>query len=108
MDINRERAGAFVQKIEKALSPLDGKTIAVLGLAFKPNTDDMREAKSVEVIARLTAAGAAVRAYDPVAMPNARRMLPASVRYWLRVPLDRPPDGPAGVRRRRGPARGNA
>lgn len=81
VEINRERAAVFVQRIEKALSPLDGKTVAVLGLAFKPNTDDMREAKSVEVIARLTAAGVTVRAYDPVAMPNARRVLPAPVQY---------------------------
>src|SRR6476659_4771073 len=50
VDINRERAGHFVDLIVKALGPLDGRVIAVLGLAFKPNTDDMREAKSVEVV----------------------------------------------------------
>ena len=58
----------------------------MLGLAFKPNTDDMREAKSVEVIERLLELGATVRAYDPVAMANARRMLPAAVDL-LRVAL---------------------
>jgi UDPglucose 6-dehydrogenase len=81
VEINRERAGHFVDIIAKALGPLDGRVIAVLGLAFKPNTDDMREAKSVEVIQGLLRQGAAVRAYDPVAMPNARRVLPAAVTY---------------------------
>jgi UDPglucose 6-dehydrogenase len=81
VEVNRERAGHFVTMIEKTLNPMDGRVIGVLGLAFKPNTDDMREAKSVEVISRLTQMGAIVRAYDPVATDNARRMLPASVVY---------------------------
>src|SRR5205807_1582610 len=67
MDINRDRAAHFVEMVEKALNPMDGRVIAVLGLAFKPNTDDMREAKSIDVICGLLAAGASVRAYDPVA-----------------------------------------
>src|SRR5258707_840857 len=71
VDVNRERAGHFVETMEKALNPMDGRVIAVLGLAFKPNTDDMREAKSIEVISGLRAAGAVVRAYDPVATANA-------------------------------------
>jgi len=53
----------------------------VLGLAFKPNTDDMREAKSVEVIQLLRKAGAHIRAYDPAAMDNARGLLPAAVTF---------------------------
>ncbi len=81
VDTNRERAAHFVGLIEKALSPLDDKTIAVLGLAFKPNTDDMREAKSVEVIRHLVERGATVRAYDPVATDNARPLLPPGVIY---------------------------
>jgi UDPglucose 6-dehydrogenase len=76
VEVNRERAPHFVALIEKALAPLDGKTVAVLGLAFKPNTDDMREAKSVELITRLLALGTSVRAYDPVAEANARKVLP--------------------------------
>src|SRR5256712_11709974 len=79
VEINQERAGHFVRMIEKALAPLDDKRVAVLGLAFKPNTDDMREAKSIEVVARLVQLGAQVHAYDPVAMENAKRVLPASV-----------------------------
>jgi UDPglucose 6-dehydrogenase len=80
-DINRERATHLVENVGKALGPLDDKVVAVLGLAFKPNTDDMREAKSVEVIHLLHQAGARVRAYDPVAMDNARPLLPAAVAF---------------------------
>src|SRR5215831_6258000 len=74
-EINRERGQHLVHMVEKAMGPLDERTVAVLGLAFKPNTDDMREAKSLEVVRLLRAAGAKVRAYDPVAMDNARRLL---------------------------------
>ncbi len=80
-EINRERAAYFVGKLRKVLAPLDDKIIAVLGLAFKPNTDDMREAKSVEVIRLLHEAGVTVKAYDPVAGENAKRLLPDSVRF---------------------------
>src|SRR5213594_2079345 len=79
VEINQERASHFVRMMERALAPLDDKRVVVLGLAFKPNTDDMREAKSIEVVARLVQLGAQVRAYDPVAMENAKRVLPASV-----------------------------
>ena len=81
VEINAERASHFVRMIEKALAPLDDKRVAVLGLAFKPNTDDMREAKSIEIAARLVELGAQIRAYDPVAAENARRVLPAGVVY---------------------------
>ncbi|HET9492437.1 MAG TPA: UDP-glucose/GDP-mannose dehydrogenase family protein [Methylomirabilota bacterium] len=81
IDINRDRVSHFVEKIRKTLDPLDDKTLAILGLAFKPNTDDMREAKSIEVIGRVLALGARVRAYDPVAVPNARKALSAAVSY---------------------------
>ena len=81
VEINRERAPRLVEMVRKVLSPLDDKTVAVLGLAFKPNTDDMREAKSVEVIQQLHTAGATIRAYDPVATDNARALLPAGVTY---------------------------
>ena len=80
-EINRERAQHFVETMRKALGPLDDKVVAVLGLAFKPNTDDMREAKSVEVVALLHEAGAKIKAYDPVATENARRLLPRGVTY---------------------------
>jgi UDPglucose 6-dehydrogenase len=79
VEINRERASHLVEMTRKAMGPLEDKTVAVLGLAFKPNTDDMREAKSLEVVRALHAAGAQIRAYDPVAMENARSMMPPGV-----------------------------
>ena len=81
VDVNRDRAGHFVDLVVKALGPLDGRVVAVLGLAFKPNTDDMREAKAVEVVERLLELGATVRVYDPVAMNHARKTLPDAVIY---------------------------
>jgi UDPglucose 6-dehydrogenase len=71
MDINRDQRRQVIHKLRESLGKLDQKTITVLGLAFKPNTDDMREASSVEIIHLLQSEGAHVRAYDPVAMVNA-------------------------------------
>jgi UDPglucose 6-dehydrogenase len=79
VEINKERASHLVDMMRKAMGGLEDKTIAVLGLAFKPNTDDMREAKSIEVVRLLHAAGAQVRAYDPVAMANAKALMPEGV-----------------------------
>ena len=79
VEINRERAAHLVEMMRKALGGLEDRTIAVLGLAFKPNTDDMREAKSLEVVRVLHAAGAQIRAYDPVAMENAKALMPEGV-----------------------------
>ena len=76
VEINKERALHLVDMMRKAMGDLEDKTIAVLGLAFKPNTDDMREAKSLEVVRLLHAAGVDVRAYDPVAMDNAKALMP--------------------------------
>src|SRR5881397_1761394 len=81
VDVNAERAAHFVSMIERALAPLDARRIAILGLAFKPNTDDMRDAKSIEVVTRLVELGATVCAYDPVAMTNARKILPTVIEY---------------------------
>jgi UDPglucose 6-dehydrogenase len=81
VDVNTGRSAHFVSMIERVLTPLSTRRIAVLGLAFKPNTDDMREAKSVEVITRLVELGATVCVYDPIAMTNARKMLPTLVEY---------------------------
>jgi UDPglucose 6-dehydrogenase len=76
MDINRDQRRRLVLKVRDALGGLKDRCIGVLGLSFKPNTDDMREAPSVEVIRLLLSEGALVRAYDPVAMPVARKLLP--------------------------------
>jgi UDPglucose 6-dehydrogenase len=76
MEINHYQRRAVVRKLEQALGSLRGKTVGLLGLAFKPNTDDMREAPSIHVAHMLRTAGAHVRAYDPVAMKVAARMVP--------------------------------
>jgi len=81
ININKERAIRFVNKIKERMNPLADKTLGVLGLAFKPNTDDMREAKSIEIINLLLGEGAKIKAYDPVAMKNARKVLPPEVIY---------------------------
>ncbi|MEE9284928.1 MAG: UDP-glucose/GDP-mannose dehydrogenase family protein [Dehalococcoidia bacterium] len=79
--INHERKRRLVASLRDALWVLKGKTIAVWGLAFKPNTDDIREAPAFEVIELLLSEGCLVRAYDPVAMPNARAYLGDRVAY---------------------------
>ncbi len=77
MDINTDQRKAPIRKVKKLLGgSLEGKIIGLLGLAFKPNTDDMREAPSVDIAWDLLRERAKVRAYDPVAMDNARRLLP--------------------------------
>jgi UDPglucose 6-dehydrogenase len=76
MDINQSARERFVGKVETLLGDLTGKTIGILGLSFKPNTDDIREAPSLEIIAALQNAGAKVKAYDPVAMENASELMP--------------------------------
>src|SRR4051812_44921197 len=79
---NECRKRAMVKKVAAALGkPLRGKTVAVLGLTFKANTDDMREAPSITLIAGLIDAGARVRAFDPVGMDVARTVLPLEVVY---------------------------
>ena len=74
--VNDNRKRAMARKVSHALSgDIRGKTIAVLGLTFKPNTDDMREAPSIPLIAALQDMGASVRAYDPVGMEQSREFL---------------------------------
>jgi UDPglucose 6-dehydrogenase len=70
----RQRDVAF-EKIRALAGDLRGKTVALLGLSFKPNTDDMRDAPSIPIIERIQAAGAKVRAFDPVAMAEAGKVL---------------------------------
>jgi UDPglucose 6-dehydrogenase len=75
MDINRDQRREVVHKLRELLGTLDEKVLGVLGLAFKPNTDDMRGAPSVELIHLFQSEGAEIRAYDPVAMVNAGHYL---------------------------------
>lgn len=74
--INKGRIDRFVEKLRGALWVVRGKQLGVLGLAFKPNTDDIRFAPAIDLVQRLLAEGAKVRAYDPEAMDRARAVLP--------------------------------
>jgi UDPglucose 6-dehydrogenase len=76
MEINNDRRPMAVTRIREMLGDLKGKTVGLLGLSFKPNTDDMRDAPSIDIAQALLAYGAAVRAYDPVAMEVAAPLLP--------------------------------
>src|ERR1051326_5578947 len=67
--------------IEACGGSVRGKTIAVLGLTFKPETDDMRDSPSLPIVSRLAGDGAAIRAFDPEGMEQARPLLPESVTY---------------------------
>jgi UDPglucose 6-dehydrogenase len=71
--VNERQMASVIERIRRAVPELEGKTIALLGLAFKPETDDMREAPALRIISDLQAAGATVRAYDPAAMEAAGR-----------------------------------
>jgi UDPglucose 6-dehydrogenase len=82
MEVNQERRKFAVEKVGEMLGGLKGKTIGLLGLAFKPNTDDMRYAPSIDISERLIKAGAKIRAYDPVAMEVARPLLPAELEMF--------------------------
>jgi len=76
VEVNKQRCPKFVNKMKEVFGSLKGKTIGILGLSFKPDTDDIREAKSLEIISMLLDEGATVRAYDPVAMENTKPLFP--------------------------------
>jgi UDPglucose 6-dehydrogenase len=79
LSANERAKRRMVPKIEAAFGGLAGKTVALLGLAFKGETDDMRESPAIPIVEGLLAAGARVRAYDPAAIEQARPLLPAGV-----------------------------
>ncbi|HEX9147695.1 MAG TPA: UDP-glucose/GDP-mannose dehydrogenase family protein, partial [Thermoanaerobaculia bacterium] len=74
--VNDETKKRMIEKITRVSGPLAGRTAAVLGLSFKPETDDIRESPALSVISDMVAAGASVRAFDPAAMSNARSVFP--------------------------------
>jgi UDPglucose 6-dehydrogenase len=75
MEINYDQRKRVIQKLREMLVNFRGKVVGVLGLSFKPNTDDMRDAPSIEIIHMLQHEGAEIKAYDPVAMDNAKTIL---------------------------------
>lgn len=85
--VNAERKEAMARKIIAACGgSVEGKTVAVLGLTFKPNTDDMRESPSLVIVPRLIEAGATVRVFDPVGMDEARKIMDGPV--WCQDAYD--------------------
>jgi UDPglucose 6-dehydrogenase len=80
-EVNKTQKTRLFAKIKKQLGPVKGKTIAVWGLAFKPRTDDMREAPSIPLIEALLAAGAKVQAYDPEAVTVAKGIFGNRITY---------------------------
>ncbi|WJE20178.1 UDP-glucose/GDP-mannose dehydrogenase family protein [Bacillus cereus] len=81
VEVNNKQQHKMVKAAQSKLGLLRDKKVAVLGLAFKPNTDDMREAASVVIIKELLGEGADVTAYDPVAIENAKKLLPGTVKF---------------------------
>lgn len=94
VDANAVRKKQMADKIIKAFGGVSGKTVAVLGVTFKPNTDDMRDAPSLDIVPALQAAGATIRAFDPEGMHEAQTLLPGVV--WTKNAYDAM-DGADGV-----------
>jgi UDPglucose 6-dehydrogenase len=80
-EANQDQIKFTIQKVKKELGTLKGKKIAILGLAFKPDTDDMREARSIKIINELLKQGAKIVAYDPMAISNANKILKEKINY---------------------------
>lgn len=93
--LNDARLPKLLKKFEDAVSGWSGKTIAVLGLSFKPNTDDTREAPSLKVIPLLAASGAKIHAYDPQAMASAKRILGGKIALYAQDPYKAAKDADA-------------
>ena len=81
IEVNKKQQSILLTKLQDRFGSLDGKKIAVLGLAFKPNTDDMREAASIPMASHLIEQGANVIAYDPVAMEQAKKIINPNVAF---------------------------
>ncbi|GIP60220.1 UDP-glucose dehydrogenase family protein [Paenibacillus woosongensis] len=85
IEVNKKQQNILTEKAKRRFGSLEGLKIAVLGLAFKPNTDDMREAASLTVVTDLIKSGAVVSAYDPIAIDNARKLLPEEVEFLSNI-----------------------
>ncbi len=81
IEVNDQQRKVIVKKLEKKLGKLKGKHIFVLGLAFKAHTDDVRESGAIDIINRLQKLGAAIIAYDPLALLNAKKVLDGNIKY---------------------------
>lgn len=81
IEVNRKQKLIFLNKIKEVFSNLKNKKIAILGLAFKDNTDDIRESAAIEIIKKLQRKGAIISVFDPRAMTNAKRVLDKKIKY---------------------------
>ncbi len=81
-DVNDSRVDRLLEKMQSEISDLSGKGIALLGLSFKPNTDDLRHAPSLKFIDRLLEEGAIVKAYDPIAIDNTKKIYGSRIEYF--------------------------
>lgn len=82
VEVNKDQRFNVIRKLEDALGSLEGKEIAIWGLAFKPDTDDVRDAPAIEIIQRLLEQGAVIRAYDPIATENFRKEVDSPSITW--------------------------
>ncbi len=83
--VNERQRGIMVEKIKELVGDLDGKVIGVLGMTFKPNTDDIRESPAMDIVRILVDEGVNIRSYDPVAMENARQVFGDRLTYCMDV-----------------------
>jgi len=97
LDVNAAQRQMVIQKLQEKLYILKGRTIGLLGLAFKPDTDDMRDAPSLHIAERLLQMDARVKAYDPIAMPNCRQQRPDLRIRYCDSPLEAARDSDALV-----------
>lgn len=79
--VNQQQINHIIELVETELGNLTNKKIAILGLSFKPETDDMREARSIPIINQLLTEGAKIIAYDPIAIPNAKKIFKNKIEY---------------------------
>jgi UDPglucose 6-dehydrogenase len=75
MEVNKQQRKIILNKIKNLMGPLEGRQVGILGIAFKPNTDDIREAVAIDIIQGLLEKGCRIKAYDPVANKNAKKLL---------------------------------
>lgn len=81
-EVNESRIGILIDKLESEIPDVKGRSIAVLGLSFKPNTDDLREAPALRLIDILLEKGVRIRAFDPIAMDNARKIYGSKIQFF--------------------------
>ena len=86
--VNKNQQKNFVRKIKKILKKVKGKTVGIWGLAFKPNTDDIRKSPAIEIIKKLQKAGYKIQVYDPVAMKNAQKELSKKNIKFCKTPFE--------------------